>query len=160
MNAFATPINTDIPGTRGTVAFGWDLFTELHKYDSSGMTIMAIVAHEFAHILQFNLGYLQGIRFGYLLKSEINADFLAGYFLGVRKRRIPSLRFQKAGELFIRLGQGMNGDPSRTHGDSRERLDAAEAGFRVAYVENKSLNDAVRAGLDYVGGPKVEESRR
>jgi len=161
MNAFATPKNTDIPGTEGTVAFGWDLFTrELHNYDSSGMTIMAIVAHEFAHILQSNPGYLQRIRFGYPLKSEINADFLAGYFLGIRKRRIPSLRFQKAGELFIRLGRSMNGDPSRTHGDSRERLDAAEAGFRVAYVENKSLNDAVRAGLEYVEGLKVEEPRR
>jgi hypothetical protein len=69
---------------------------------------------------------------------------LAGYFLGTRKRRIPSLQFRKAGELFMRIAGG-------DHGTSQDRLDAAEAGFRVAYVENKSFEDAVQAGLRYVG---------
>jgi hypothetical protein len=151
MNAFATQENTEIAGTGGTVGFGWDLFSrEFYNYDNTGMTIIAIMAHEFAHILQGNRGYLQRIRNGYPLRSEINADFLAGYFLGVRKRRIPSLRFQKAGDLFIRLGRSMEGDPTRTHGNSQERLDAAETGFRVAYVENKSVDGAVRASLEYV----------
>ncbi len=150
MNAFAIDRNTDIAGTQGTVGFGWDLFrTEFYQFDRTGMTIMAIAAHEFAHILQGKRG-LQ-IRYGNPNKSEINADFLAGYFLGARKRVIPTLRFQKAGELFNRLGKSMNGNPTRTHGDSRERLDAAEAGFRIAFVQNKSLNDAIRAGLEFVG---------
>jgi hypothetical protein len=153
MNAFATHENTDIPGTSGTVAFGWDLFQkEFYQHDNSGTSIMAIAAHEFAHILQGQRGYLSDIRTGYPLKSEINADFLAGYFLGVRKRRVPSLRFQKAGDLFIRLGNSANRDPRRTHGNSTERLNSAEAGFRVAYVKNGSLDDAVRAGLEYVEG--------
>jgi hypothetical protein len=152
MNAFATMENTNVPGTQGTVGFGWDLFhTEFYQYDSSGMTIMAIVAHEFGHIVQGARGYLDDIRVGYPMKSEINADFLAGYFLGKRKQRMPALRFQQAGELFIRLGRGNEGDPTRTHGNSRERLDAAEAGFRAAYVRNMSLNDALRTGLEYVG---------
>jgi hypothetical protein len=143
MNAFANSDNTDIPGTRGTVAFGWDLFRrELYEFDNSGLTIMAVAAHEFGHILQGYRGYLPAIRVGFPQKSEIHADFLAGYFLGVRKRRIPSLRFQRAGDLFIRLGRVNEGNPTRSHGNARERLDAAEAGFRVAYVENKSLDDA------------------
>jgi hypothetical protein len=145
MNAFASPENTDIAGTRGTVGFGRDLFLrEFYQFDNSGMTLMAIIAHEFAHILQQDRGHIPTIRVGYPLKSETNADFLAGYFLGARKRRIPSLRFQKAGELFVRLGGG-------DHGTSQQRLDAAEAGFRVAYVENKSLDDAVQVGLRYIG---------
>jgi hypothetical protein len=152
MNAFATQEDTDIPDTHGTVAFGWDLFkTEFYQYDGTGMSIMAIAAHEFGHVLQGKIGYLDSIRNGTPLRTEINADFLAGYFLGSRKRAIPSLRFQKAGDLFIRMGLPGNDDPNRTHGNSRERLDAAEAGFRLAYVENKTLADAVRAGLEYVG---------
>jgi hypothetical protein len=151
MNAWATLENTDIPGTRGTVAFGWDLFRkEFYEYDNSGMTIMAIIAHEFGHILQGTHGYLSRIRTGNPQKSEINADFLAGYFLGMRKRRNAALQFRKAGELFIRLGHSAEGNPKRTHGNSQERLDAAEAGFRVAYVENRALADAIRAGLEYV----------
>jgi hypothetical protein len=149
MNAFATSENTDIPGTKGTVAFGWDLFQrEFYQYDSSGMTIMAIAAHEFGHVVQSDRGYLSNIRTGVPLKSEINADFLSGYFLGARKRANPAIQFRSAGALFERLGVP---GPMRTHGNSQERLDAAEAGFRVAYVDNKSLDDAVRAGLEYVG---------
>jgi len=145
MNAFASPENTDILGTRGTVGFGWDLFhREFYQFDNSGLTMMAIIAHEFGHILQQDRGHLPAIKVGYPLKSEINADFLSGYFLGSRKQRLPSLQFRKAGELFARLG-------GADHGTSQERLDAAEAGFRVAYVENSSLDDAVRAGLEYIG---------
>ncbi len=150
MNAFASPENTDIPGTKSTVGFGWDLFrNEFYQYDNSGVSVMAIIAHEFGHVVQFNRDYFWQIQHGAPLKTEINADFLSGYFLGMRKLAVPSMRFQSAGECFMR-----NGDTSgtlRTHGDPRERLDAAEAGFRVAYVENKSLDDAVRAGLEYVG---------
>jgi hypothetical protein len=112
---------------------------------------MAIVAHEFGHILQGNRKYLGRIKNGTPLKSEINADFLSGYFLGTRKRRNPSILFQKAGEVFIRLGKSADGNDNRTHGNSKERLEAAEAGFRAAYVQNKSLDDAVAAGLEYVG---------
>jgi hypothetical protein len=152
MNAWASQDDTDIPGTKGTVCFGFDLFRkELYEYDDTGATIMAIIAHEFAHILQGNRGYLARIKRGSPLGSEINADFLSGYFLGTRKRQNPALSFRKVGELFIRLGRVVEGQPDRTHGNSQERLDAAEAGFRAAYVENLSLDYAVAAGLKYVG---------
>jgi hypothetical protein len=152
MNAWATQEDTDLPGTKGTVAFGFDLFKrELYQYDSSGSTIMAIIAHEFAHVLQGDRGYLSGLRLGYPMKSEINADFLAGYFLGTRKREYPNLSFQKAGELFIRLGRGSENNPRRTHGNSKERLDAAEAGFGFAFRDRKPFEQAVAVGLDYVG---------
>jgi hypothetical protein len=152
MNAFASPIDTAIPGTRGTVAFGWDLFqSEYYGYDRTGMTIMAIAAHEFGHILQYKLGHQSRLLTGYPRKIEINADFLAGYFLGTRKLRNSAISFQPAGDCFIRLGRLATGNPQRTHGDSQERLDAAETGFRTAYVDRKPLYDAVRAGMEYVG---------
>jgi hypothetical protein len=151
MNAFATNENTDIQGSRGTVAFGWQLFhQEFHGHDKSGMTVMAIVAHEFGHILQMERKYIAKIKVGRPLKSEINADYLAGYFLGTRKLKNPSLRFERAGDLLVRMGRTNDGNPNRTHGDARERLDASEAGFRVSYVERKSLDHAISAGLEYV----------
>ena len=97
MNAFATPENTNIPGTHGTVAFGWDLFRqEFYEYDNTGLTVMTIVAHEFGHILQMKRGFISQIRNGIPLKSEINADFLSGYFLGTRKLRNSNIRFDKS----------------------------------------------------------------
>jgi len=149
MNAFASPENTAIEGTEGTVGFGWDLFQrEFYEFDSSGVTIMAIVAHEFGHVLQSKRGYPGRIRVGHPLESEINADFLSGYFMGTRKRRNPAIRFAPTGLLVERIaGYG----PERTHGTPTERLDAAEAGFRIGYVENKGLDEAVQAGLEYIG---------
>jgi hypothetical protein len=145
MNAFASPKNTDIPGTRGTVGFGRDMFLqEFYQHDNAGLTLITIVAHEFAHVLQHDRGYLDALKGGRPLKLELNADFLSGYFLGTRKLRIPSLQFQKAGDLLMRKAGG-------DHGTPQERLNAAEAGFRAAYVEKRSVDDAVQAGLRYVG---------
>jgi hypothetical protein len=145
MNAFASPEHTDIPGTRGTVGFGLALFSqEFHQHDNSGLTLMTVIAHEFGHILQHERGYADAVRIGRPLKSEINADFLSGYFLGTRKLQIPSLQFQKAADLLMRKAGG-------DHGTAQERLNAAEAGFRVAYVEKKPVDDAVQAGLRYIG---------
>ena len=151
MNAWASPECTDIPGTWGTVAFGSDLFhSEFFEHDSSGTTIVAIVAHEFGHIWQQRSGNMPALRTGYPRKCEINADFLSGYFLGTRKAADPSRKFERAGDLFIRLGKFEDGNPTRTHGDSTERINAAEAGFRVAYVEKRDLDYALKAGLEYV----------
>jgi hypothetical protein len=153
MNAWATQEDSNISGTHGTVCFSNDLFrNEFYEIDRTGTTIVAIVAHEFGHIVQGNRGYLDRIHRGYPRGSEINADFLSGYFLGTRKSRNSSLSFEKAGEMFIRFGQMADGNPTRTHGDSKERLAAAETGFRAAYVRKKSFDEAVAEGLEYVGG--------
>jgi hypothetical protein len=151
MNAWASPEKTDIAGTWGTIGFGWDLFLkEFYGFDDSGTTIIAIVAHEFAHIWQQRDGHIAYLNQGYPRRSEINADFMAGYFLGSRKRANPQLHFKKAGELFLRLGSLAEGNPRRTHGNSAERIDAAEAGFRVAYIERKDVAGAFAAGLEFV----------
>ena len=150
LNAWAVQRDTDILGTRGTVGFAWDLFQQELKYDSTGTSLMAIVAHEFGHILQFYRRHFAKLNVGVPLKSETNADFLSGYFLGLRGRQLRSWRFEPAGQYFIRAGRQTEGNPNRDHGNIQERLDAAEAGFRTGLLENKPLDDAVRAGLEYV----------
>jgi hypothetical protein len=150
MNAFAYHRNAEkLPGTRGIVGFGLGRFrTELYGHDESGTTVMAIIAHEFGHVLQNDRGYRLAIT---TLQCEINADFLSGYYLACRKLRVPSVAFERAAVLFERLGRAGNGDPNRSHGDSRERVAAAEAGFRAGYDQRMSLTEAVMAGWDYIG---------
>jgi hypothetical protein len=144
MNAYA--LNHNVGTSRGAVLFGMGKFrAELYGHDESGTTVMSIVAHEFGHIIQYNLAYYTQLN---QLQCENNADFLAGYYLGVRARAIPTLRFDKAVDLFDRIGRSGNGDPNRDHGDSRERVEAVRAGFASAHFP---LQDAIRVGLQFVG---------
>jgi hypothetical protein len=160
MNAWATTEDTEIPGTRGTVAFGWDLFrSEYFDFDRTGTTIVTIIAHEFGHVVQGQRGLLDQLRTGFPRKSEINADFLAGYFLGLKKKERPSLSFKAAGDLFVRLGRLAEGNPTRTHGNSQERLDAAEAGFRASYLKGLDVEKGIAAGLEYLGLTQAPISR-
>jgi hypothetical protein len=146
--AFAIGLNL-VPGTSGTVAFGMTRFrSELYGYDDTGTSVMSIIAHEFGHVVQTDRRYQNSIDYGNPNSVEINADFLAGYYLGVRKLSVPSLQFDKAEQMFARTG---NPRPDRRHGNAQERVDAARAGFQIGFIERRSLDDAVRAGLDYIG---------
>jgi hypothetical protein len=109
---------------------------------------MSIIAHEFGHCIQFDHNYWSDIKG---LPCEINADFLAGYYLGRRKLSVVNLEFGRAAELFDRLGRVGNGDPNRGHGDSRERVQAAKAGFEAGFERRMSLDDAIEAGWQYIG---------
>jgi hypothetical protein len=151
MNAWASGERTDIAGTWGTVAFGWDLFQNEFRHDPTGVSIITIAAHEFAHVWQYRSGSILRLHTGFPRKAEINADYLAGYYLGSRKLKISNLSFKPAGELLQRLGRSAEGNPQRTHGTAKERLEAAEAGFRAAFVDRKSMSYAFSAGLEYVG---------
>jgi hypothetical protein len=152
MNAFATHERTDITGTWGTIGFGSDLFhREMTQFDRNGSTVVAIVAHEFAHIWAMKAGIIDKIYAGEktVKRGELHADFLAGFYLGTRKRAAPSISLQAAGDLFHRLGDDYV-DEHNHHGTSKERVAAAEEGFKVSYVQNRDANYAFVAGLEYV----------
>ena len=152
MSAWASQFDTDIAGTKGTVCFGADLFRkEFYDHDRTGTTVITIIAHEFAHIAQFNRGYFNDLKTGNTLRRELNADYLAGYFLGTRMNQNNKLEFKRAGEYLEREGKSQDGNANRSHGNSKERLDAAERGFRLAYLQKKTFEQAWVAGLEYVG---------
>jgi hypothetical protein len=151
-NAFADTRDANIPGTRGVVGFGHQLFrSELYGYDESGTTVMCIVSHEFGHVLQSYRGYLSALgRSMSSLAVENNADFLSGYYLGVRKQRVQSLNLQTVMDLYARIGRPGNGKSDRDHGNSEERVEAVSAGFRIGVDQKKTLNDAVRESWRHV----------
>ena len=152
MNAFATPESTNIPGTWGTIGFGTQLFQrEMTRFDQGGSTIVAIIAHEFGHIWAMRNGTIDQMNNGQhtVRRSELHADFLAGYFLGMRKKANPSLSLQAAGDLFNRLGD-YNTQSRNHHGTPKERVAASEEGFKVGYLQNRDSKYAVSAGLEYI----------
>jgi hypothetical protein len=151
-NAFATPERTEIAGTWGTIGFGTALFQkEMSTYDRGGGTIIAIIAHEFGHIWAMRAGIIDAINAGQatVKRSELHADFLAGYFLGTRKRAAPNISLQAAGALFNRIGDYAVDNPNH-HGTPEERVAAAEEGFKISYLQNREASYAFTAGLEYV----------
>lgn len=152
-NAYASA-ETSLPGTWGTVVFGRRLFREqMARYKDNGMSVLAIVAHEFGHIVQFsrNLsGDLRG-REPTVRKIELHADFLSGWYLGTRKKVDKSITLWASGDTFNRIGDYQYNAPQH-HGTPAQRVAAAEAGFSLGSRETTvSIDEAVEAGRRFVG---------
>lgn len=150
-NAWATDDNSFVRGTDGTVGFGTAYFTKWLNYDPSGIAVIGTCAHEFGHIWMFKSGHYERLNAGRgnVKRTELHADFMAGYYLGLRKRDNPDASFWKAGDKFRLIGDTSFGSPNH-HGTPEERLAAAEAGFRAGYVRNEKAPAAFQQGLDYV----------
>jgi len=142
-NALATPEIANAFGPDGTVLLGRNLVTEQLTRDPSGATVVAVMAHEFAHLTQFKHGSVnvnEPVR-----RMELHADFMAGWYLRLRGQYawtnlMPALR------IFFDLGDYQFNAPQH-HGTPAERLSAAQAGF------NSGAPDAAQAyalGLQYV----------
>ena len=150
-NAYATD-RTQVPGTWGTVCFGQTLFLDLlDRYQDQGLAVMAVAAHEFGHIAQFRSGiHNRLIRYQSTVKRvELHADFLSGYFLGVRKRQQPSISVWAAGDTLYRIGDYEFQNPNH-HGTPDERVAAAEAGFRLGHDNRAAFGQAFSWGVEYI----------
>lgn len=133
------------------VLFGRTYFHKLMEYDPSGVTLLQTAAHEFAHVWVYQEGMFETIRGGErtVKRVELHADFLSGFYLGLRKRDNPGASLWAAG---IRRWQ--SGDTEfrnvHHHGQPDERLAAAEAGFKLGFIEGRSPKEAFTAATDYV----------
>lgn len=112
----------------GTIRFGLGLLrNELRIRTNGEHAAAAILAHEFAHIFQCRVG--GSLRH---FKRELQADFLAGYFLG---RKSYSYRYEVdivpfANELFA---DDTWYEPFH-YGTPRERAEAMIFGFHNAHL--------------------------
>lgn len=137
--------------TEFAVVFGRAYFQRLMNYDPSGITLLQTAAHEFAHVWVYRDGLFDKIRSGAktVKRVELHADFLAGYYLGVRKRDNPDASFWAAG-----IGRWQSGDTEfrnmHHHGTPDERLAAAEKGFLLGFKENMPPKDAFKAATAHV----------
>ena len=151
-NACATPaplLGVEI----GSVFFGTRMFKTLLRQDPSGGGVMWVVAHEFAHILQFQSNVRNLLLAGEstVRRLELHADYMAGFYLGVRKRDEPRASLFHAGESVWNAGDTYYNDPSH-HGTPAERVAASEAGFMAAYQQQVTRDAAFQMGYDFVMG--------
>jgi hypothetical protein len=150
-NAYASPEST-VPGTVGSVIFGRSLFQDQFKrYKDDGLSVVAIIAHEFGHICQFNLGIQKELRGAEktVRRIELHADYLSGWYLGILKRNNPAVSLWACGDTFNRIGD-MKFNEEQHHGTPKERVAAAEMGFAFGQSGSTDVNDAIQKGKSYV----------
>lgn len=126
---------TFLPSTRHTVVLGQRLLVrQTTNYQDGGLSVIAILAHEFGHILQYERVHEEALAQadGGVRLFELHADYLAGMYLGFRKRRDQRLPTWSSGRTFELLGDTAFGDRDH-HGTPEERVRAIEAGFRIGY---------------------------
>lgn len=142
-NAFATPQAMFTNGPHGTILFGLQLTgMELQRDNGVGMSLPAIMAHEFAHIRQFHDGrlteYETSIR-------ELHADFLAGWYMQKRRMLMPTDITPALRAFFERGDYEFNSE--QHHGTPEQRLAAVSAGVSSGA---SSIEEAFDDGLVHV----------
>jgi len=152
-NAFATPdVNRELRNPDGTVLFGKRLLKKLLALpENPDAAVVAVCAHEFGHILQIKRKLKARIIIGQRTNKrvELQADFFAGYYSGIRKREQPD--FPAADFALTQYNFGDDDvDADDHHGTSAERSAAIERGFMASYRQRLLLDDAVEASVKYV----------
>ena len=149
--AYATT-ETRLDRADGTVLFGVHLLGQTRvELEHPEVAVAAVCAHEFGHILQAKYGLHKILLKDQTTKKrvELHADFLSGYFAGIRKVEKPDF---PAAIFPVKLGSmGDNHfNDLEHHGTPDERKAAAVEGFKVAYLERRGVIDALRSGVQYV----------
>lgn len=150
-NAFATQRRL-LSREDGSILFGRKLLEKcLKAREHPDVVVSAVCAHEFGHIAQYKHGLSKKLSAGQtnVKRNELHADFLAGYFAGVRKLERPD--FPAAVYATTQYGFGDNRpDSVRHHGRPEERADAIVKGFQVAFRDRGSPAEALAVGMRYV----------
>ncbi|GAM96971.1 hypothetical protein U91I_00592 [alpha proteobacterium U9-1i] len=140
-----------IEGTTGTVCLGATQMRQLMAdADDGGVSVVAVLAHEFAHIFQFQNG--MDVRLapgqGPVKLLELNADFFAGLYLAHLQTLATEIRLYDSGRAFHALGDTNLGSIDH-HGRPDERVRAIEAGHQVGFRRPdgrpaEALEDSIR----------------
>jgi hypothetical protein len=149
-NAYATTARR-MGHADGTVLFGRRfLHTLLSQPADAEVAVAAICAHEFGHIAQFKYGLVDSLLAGARTAkcAELHADFLAGYYAGLRKRQRPDYPVARFAARLSNLKSSNAG--ALAHGSARERAFAIALGYQTSYRDRRSFAEAIRIGLDHV----------
>ena len=150
-NAYATD-RTRLNRADGTVLMGINLQRQLRaSRDNPDVAVVAVCAHEFGHIVQYRHRLIEKVNAGQptVKRSELQADYFAGFYAGVRKKERPNY---PAAVVAVTQGEfGDNNFKNRTHhGTETERANAVVRGFEAAFREGKSLSQAIEESTNYV----------
>jgi hypothetical protein len=147
-NAHAMP-ESPIDNTKGTVLFGRILLLdELRKWGS--IAIAGIMAHECGHILQYFSG-LYSILIDHQSTqrlAELHADYMAGYYLGVKRLSTPMDITAFLDSLYSKGDTDFSNE--RHHGTASNRKDAMLAGYQLGLRGRSDLNDVAQHAVNAV----------
>jgi hypothetical protein len=148
-NAYATSAVRG-QGRDGTVMFGQNLLAHLLRQpEHPDVAVAAVCAHEFAHILQFRHRLHSALIVGgRVRRAELQADFFAGYFAGLRKRERPEFPAAVFAATHHGLGDNMLDNPQH-HGTPDERARAIVFGFEFVRSQARPLAEAIEAATAY-----------
>src|ERR1700738_1650547 len=130
-NAFACATRK-LGRSDGDILFGRKLFREITSHpERPEIGIVAVCAHEFGHIAQYKYDvYNRLVGLDRRVKRlELHADFLSGYFAGLRKLQRPD--FPAATFACTQFGFGDYTDDIDHHGTQDERGAAVVGGSRA-----------------------------
>lgn len=136
----------------GAVLFGIKLLDRFHTRSAAPTVAVATVcAHEFAHILQYKRGLTRRLNAGQptVKRSELQADYLAGYFTGLRKLARKEYPAAEAALTQFNFGDTAFHHPDH-HGTHEERGAAVQRGFNDSYRLGKNLEQVVEDSTRYV----------
>jgi hypothetical protein len=141
-----------VENSDGTVLFGKRLLASLMcGHEVPDIRVAAVCAHEFGHIVQIKRGVAEKIGSRVLKPLELHADFLAGFYAGVRKTEHPAY----PAAAFVSGAREMGDKDLHNrdhHGTGEERAAAVARGFAAGYCERRTLAEAVGMGITYVTG--------
>jgi hypothetical protein len=150
-NAFATSRRL-LSRNDGTVLFGRRLLDRcLKAREHPDVVISAICAHEYGHIAQYKYGLTKRLAAGQttVKRNELHADFLAGYFAGVRKLERPGFPAAVYATTQYSFGDHRT-DNVKHHGRPEERASAIVRGFETSFRERRTAAEALQIGMQYV----------
>jgi hypothetical protein len=133
----------------GSVRLGKTLLLNEIVNSNGYVSVVGIMAHEFAHILQFKLNHSFAGK-----QSELQADFLAGWYLGKTKEAKFDDLEPFARSLFEK------GDfefwSTDHHGTPAERAEMMIQGFKYS---NFNLEEAYYRSLELLAGPSANNNK-
>ncbi len=149
-NAYATSA-VRLARTDGTILFGTELLRRFRgELEYPEVAVAAVCAHEFGHILQFKHALYQKLTAGQptVKRGELQADYFAGYFAGLRKLARPSYPAAVVAVAMYKLGDS-NKTGKDHHGTTKERGAAVVRGFEASFHEGKNLSVAIEESTSY-----------
>jgi hypothetical protein len=135
----------------GDVLFGRKLFRRImSRREHPEIGIVSVCAHEFGHIAQYKYGVYSRLVGSTPRKKrlELHADFLSGYFAGIRRLQHPN--YPAATFALTQFGFGDYTDDIEHHGTPEERGAAVVAGYKAGHDERLKFGFALESGIRYV----------
>lgn len=150
-NAYATSkiSNPNLPD--GTVLIGFSLIQQecLQSLSGTCSSIPIVMAHEFAHIVDFK--YKTGLSGKH---QELFADYLAGAYMYFRSVEFKTTFVHEAALSFFKKGDYSFNSPLH-HGTPQQRYNCLMSGYQLAYNYSMqgqylSLQTVFNAAIQYV----------